>query len=282
MGFTNRAAIFCMAGFTAVALDGTSSANAAQSRQGERSTQSHAAGTPLLAVIALAQQRISLYGASGKIMEAPVSTGVRGRDTPAGIYSILEKEEEHHSNLYDDATMPFMQRLTWTGIAMHAGVVPGYPASHGCTRLSYGFAQKLYPATKLGMRVVIVREDIGPVEIEQPEMFDHGRPPEPEVSPAGINATKAPSEADRQVRLQVIKDAKMTEAEAARQRELKARSAAVYKGAEAASAARVAEAAAADLARMEAALEAAERMPQTVSRSAEDGEAARTAAAARI
>jgi hypothetical protein len=111
-----------------------------------------------LAIIALAQQRVTVYGASGKMMEGPVSTGATGHETPAGIYSILEKEEEHHSNLYDDASMPFMQRLTWTGISMHSGVLPGYPASHGCTRLSYDFAQKLYQVTKPGMRVVIVRE----------------------------------------------------------------------------------------------------------------------------
>ena len=122
MGFTSLAARLCMAGFSAVVLDGTSSANATQSRQGERSSHSRAAGAPLLAIIALAQQRVSVYGASGKIREAPVSTGVRGRETPAGIYSILEKEVEHHSNLYDDASMPFMERLTWTGIAMHAGL----------------------------------------------------------------------------------------------------------------------------------------------------------------
>ena len=101
MGFTNLAAILCTAGFAAIALDGTSSANAMQSRQRERTTQSRAAGVPLLAIIALAQQRVSVYGASGKIREAPVSTGVRGRETPAGIYSILEKEVEHRSNLYD-------------------------------------------------------------------------------------------------------------------------------------------------------------------------------------
>ncbi|MGO9475242.1 MAG: L,D-transpeptidase family protein, partial [Rhodomicrobium sp.] len=92
MRFTSVAAILCIAGFTAVAADGTSSANARQSRRGERQTQSRAAGAPLLAIIALAQQRVSVYGASGKIMEAPVSTGATGRETPAGIYSILEKE----------------------------------------------------------------------------------------------------------------------------------------------------------------------------------------------
>jgi len=282
MGFTRLAAILCMAGFTAVVLDGTSSANAMQSRRGERHTQSRAAGAPLLAIIALAQQRVSVYGASGKIMEAPVSTGVKGRETPAGIYSILEKEEEHHSNLYDDASMPFMERLTWTGIAMHAGALPGYPASHGCTRLSHRFAEELYQVTKPGMRVVIVREDIAPAETEQPEMFNHERPLEPEVSPFGINATKLPSEAGRQARLQAIKEAKLAEAEAAKKRELKARSAAAYKAAEAASAARLAEAAAANLARMEAALDAGERLPETVSERTENGEAARTVEPAKI
>ena len=239
-------------------------------------TQSRAAGAPLLAIIALAQQRVSVYGASRKIMEAPVSTGVKGRETPAGIYSILEKEEEHHSNLYDDASMPFMERLTWTGIAMHAGALPGYPASHGCTRLSYRFAEELYQVTKPGMRVVIVREDIAPAEIEQPEILNHGRPPEPEVSPSGKNSTKPTSEAERQARLQVIKEAKLAEAETAKKHELKTRTVAAYKAAEAASAALLAEAAAANLARMEAALDARERMPESVSKRTENGEAART------
>ena len=279
MRFTSRAAILCMAGFTAVALEGTSSANAAQSREGEHTTQSRAAGAPLLAVIALAQQRVSIYGASGKIMESPVSTGVKGRDTPAGIYSILEKEEEHHSNLYDDASMPFMQRLTWTGIAMHAGVVPGYPASHGCTRLSYRFAEELYQATKPGMRVVIVREDIAPAEIEQPDMFNHGHLPDVSF---GTNAARSPGEAERQARLQAVKEAKLAEAETAKERELKARSVAAYKAAEAASAIRLAEAAAANLARAEAALNAGEHMPETVSKRTENPEAARTLEAAKV
>ncbi len=282
MRFTSLAAILCMAGFIAVAVDGTSSANARQSRHGERHTQSRAPGAPLLAIIALAQQRVSVYGASGKIMESPVSTGATGRETPAGIYSILEKEEEHHSNLYDDASMPFMERLSWTGIAMHAGALPGHPASHGCTRLSYGFAQELYQVTKPGMRVVIVREDITPAEIEQPEMFNQKRPLAPEVSTLGINATSSPSETEIHARLQAIKEAKVAEAAAAKKRELEARSAAANKAAQAAPAARLAEAAAANLARMEAALDAGERMPETVSKRAENSEAARTLAAAKI
>ena len=282
MGFTNLAAILCTAGFAAIALDGTSSANAMQSQQRERAAQFRATSAPLLAIIALAQQRVSVYGASGKIMEAPVSTGVKGRETPAGIYSILEKEEEHHSNLYDDASMPFMERLTWTGIAMHAGALPGYPASHGCTRLSYRFAQELYQVTKPGMRVVIVREDIAPTETEQPEMFNRGRALEPDVSPIGLNAARSPTGAERQARLQAIKEAKLAEAEAAKKRELKARSAAAHKAAEAASAARLAGAAAANLARMEAALNASERMPETISKRMENNNPARTVMAAKI
>ena len=282
MRFTSLAAMLCIAGFTAVAVDGTYSANARQSQRGERHTQSRAAGAPLLAIIALAQQRVSIYGASGKIMEAPVSTGTTGHETPAGIYSILEKEEEHHSTLYDDASMPFMERLTWTGIAMHAGALPGYPASHGCTRLSHGFARELYQVTKPGMRVVIVREDITPAEIEQPEMFNRKGPRAPEASPFELNATGSPSEAGIQPRLQAIKEAKLAEAEAAKKRELEARSAAAIKAALAASAARLAEAAAAHLARMEAALDAGERVPETVSERTENGEAARSIASAKI
>ncbi len=283
MRFTSLAAILCVAGFTAVAVDGVSPANARHSGSGgEHHTQTRAAGAPLLAVIALAQQRVSVYGASGKIMEAPVSTGATGHETPAGIYSILEKEEEHHSNLYDDATMPFMERLTWTGMAMHAGHLPGFPASHGCTRLPYGFAQELYQETKPGMRVVVVREDITPEEIEQPGMFNRMRPLAPEVSPFETNATGSPSEAEMYARLKAIKEAKLTEAEAAKKRELPARFAAANKAAGAASAARLAEAAAAKLARMEAALDAGEGMPETVSGRTENGKADSTLAAAGI
>jgi hypothetical protein len=265
------AVVVCVAGFATVAVGGTFPANARQSRSEESATQSRSAAAPLLGVIALAQQRISIYGGSGKILESSVSTGARGHETPAGIYSILEKKEDHHSNLYDDASMPFMQRLTWTGISMHAGVLPGYPASHGCTRLYWGFAQKLYQATKPGMRVVIVREDIAPAEIEQPELFDLLSSQESQVD---IDATGAPSEAEMNSRLAARKEARLAEAEAAKKRALEAQSAAAKKAAEAASAARSAEAAGAKLARMEA--YAGERISETVSKRTENGETAGT------
>ncbi len=280
MKFTSLAALLCAATFTAVTLDGTSSASARQSRHGESPTQSLTPGAPLLAIIALAQQRVSIYGGSGKIMDAPVSTGATGHETPAGIYSILEKEEEHHSNLYDDASMPFMERLTWTGLSMHAGVLPGYPASHGCTRLSWGFAQKLYQATKPGMRVVIVREDIAPAEIEQPELFN--RSLAADASPFEINASNSPGESEIHARLLAIKEAKLAEAEDAKRRALEAKSAAAVKAAQAASATRSAEAAAANLARVESGLDAGGRMRETVFKRAENGEAAKNQAAARI
>jgi hypothetical protein len=133
-----------------------------------------AAGMPLMAIVSLSDQRITIYDAQGKILQAPVSTGQSGYETPAGIYSVIQKEAEHYSNLYDDASMPFMQRITWSGIALHAGVLPGRPASHGCIRMPHGFAERLFEVTKLGLRVVIVRDDMRPVEIAHPALFKPG------------------------------------------------------------------------------------------------------------
>jgi hypothetical protein len=132
------------------------------------------ADAPVMAVVALAEQRVTIYDVWGKILLASVSTGQAGYETPVGIYSVLQKEAEHYSNLYDDASMPFMQRLTWSGIALHAGVLPGYPASHGCVRMPHAFAEQLFDLTKLGMRVVVVRSDIAPAEIFHSALFRPG------------------------------------------------------------------------------------------------------------
>ncbi len=149
-------------------------------------------------MVGLAEQRISIYDAKGKIMESPVSSGQTGFETPAGIYSIVQKEEDHHSNLYDDASMPFMERITWTGMALHAGVLPGYAASHGCVRLPYDFAERLYDVTNMGMRVVVVREEITPAEVPQPFMFRSAKQKGPGVDRSlreGISSTRySPSE----------------------------------------------------------------------------------------
>ena len=135
---------------------------------------SRAGGPPVMAIVALSEQRVTIYDAEGKILRAPVSTGQSGYETPAGIYSILEKNREHYSNLYDDASMPFMQRITWSGIALHAGQLPGHPASHGCIRLPIGFAERLFDSTKLGLRVVVVRDDMRPISFAHPALFKPG------------------------------------------------------------------------------------------------------------
>jgi hypothetical protein len=110
---------------------------------------------PVLIVVGLEEQQAYVYRNGVRIGVASVSTGRAGFETPTGVFSILQKRREHYSNLYDNAPMPYMQRLTWDGIALHAGNVPGYPASHGCVRLPYAFSEKLFGITTHGMTVVI-------------------------------------------------------------------------------------------------------------------------------
>src|SRR6201987_6066794 len=128
-------------------------------------------GDPILAIASLQRQRITIYDAQGWILRAPVSRGQKGRETPAGIFSVIEKEAEHYSNLYDDAFMPHMQRLTWSGIALHGGVLPGYAASHGCVRMPYDFAERLVDLTQMGLRVIVAPTDASPVEIAHPALL---------------------------------------------------------------------------------------------------------------
>jgi hypothetical protein len=137
----------------------------------EQSVAMRPAGEPIMAIVSLRDQQVTVYDDKGWIMRAPVSSGQKGRETPAGIFSVLQKKAEHYSNLYDDAFMPHMQRLTWSGIALHGGPLPGHPASHGCIRLSYSFAERLFRATKLGMRVIVAPGNVGPVAIDHPALF---------------------------------------------------------------------------------------------------------------
>ena len=129
------------------------------------------AGEPIMAIVSIKSQKITLYDAEGWILKAPVSTGTRGRETPAGIFAVVEKNKKHRSNMYDDANMPNMQRITWNGIAMHGGPLPGYAASHGCVRLPYGFAANLFPKTRIGMRVIISPKDVTPVDFSHPALL---------------------------------------------------------------------------------------------------------------
>ncbi len=129
------------------------------------------AGEPIMAIISIKSQLVTIYDAEGWILRAPVSTGTTGRETPAGVFSVVEKDKDHHSNLYDDASMPNMQRITWSGIAMHGGPLPGHPASHGCVRLPYDFAENIFDKTPMGMRVIISPDDAEPVPVSDPALF---------------------------------------------------------------------------------------------------------------
>src|SRR5215470_16112774 len=129
------------------------------------------AGEPIMAIVSIKSQQVTFYDADGWILRAPVSTGVTGRETPAGVFTVIEKNKDHYSTLYDDAWMPDMQRITWNGIALHGGPLPGYAASHGCVRMPYGFAEKLFDKTWIGMRVIISPNDAAPVEFSHPALF---------------------------------------------------------------------------------------------------------------
>jgi uncharacterized protein (TIGR02246 family) len=129
------------------------------------------AGEPIMAIVSIKSQQVTFYDAEGWILRAPVSTGTTGRETPAGIFAVIEKDKDHHSSLYDDAWMPNMQRITWNGVALHGGPLPGHAASHGCVRMPYDFAEKLFNKTRIGMRVIISPDDTAPVEFFHPALF---------------------------------------------------------------------------------------------------------------
>ncbi len=126
---------------------------------------------PLQIIISIADQRISLFDNGTLIARSSVSTGIKGHPTPLGVFSVIGKQRWHRSNIYSAAPMPYMQRITWSGIALHAGVVPGHPASHGCIRLKNAFAARLWHLTKRGTRVIIAHGDVQPVEITNPHLF---------------------------------------------------------------------------------------------------------------
>ncbi len=140
----------------------------APSAPGAKSAEINNGERPLFAVISIADQRVSIYNDHGLVDRSAISTGMPGHPTPKGVFTIIGRERYHRSNIYSAAPMPFMQRITWSGIAMHLGVVPGHPASHGCIRLPAGFAAKLWGLTKIGERVVISPQEVTPVEFTHP------------------------------------------------------------------------------------------------------------------
>lgn len=132
---------------------------------------------PMVAVVSLKEQTIALYDSSGLIRSSSVSSGLASNPTPIGIFSILEKRKEHWSNIYD-AEMPHMQRLTWSGIALHEGRVTGRPASHGCVRLPAAVAEDLFGLTRVGMRVIIAQRKTEPIAVSHSNLFVPQRPVE--------------------------------------------------------------------------------------------------------
>src|SRR5690242_19641376 len=159
--------VAAMLAFTAPLAD----ARAREARAHTDAIAPREAGEPIMAIVSIKSQQVTFYDADGWIFRAPVSTGTTGRETPAGVFAVIEKDKDHHSTLYDDAWMPNMQRITWNGFALHGGPLPGYAASHGCVRMPYEFAERLFDKTWIGMRVIISPNDAAPVEFSHPSLF---------------------------------------------------------------------------------------------------------------
>ena len=171
------------------ALTAASPADAApRQARPEQTTEAAAprkAGEPIMAIVSIKSQKVTFYDAEGWILRAPVSSGTTGRETPAGVFSVVQKDKDHHSSLYDDAWMPNMLRITWNGLALHGGPLPGYAASHGCVRMPFGFAEKLFDKVAIGTRVIISPNDAEPVEFSHPALFVpkcYRGPPERRIS----------------------------------------------------------------------------------------------------
>jgi lipoprotein-anchoring transpeptidase ErfK/SrfK len=163
---------------------------------------------PLIIAISIDQQKLRVYDANGIYAETPISSGMRGHSTPMGVFSVIQKHKLHHSNIYSNAPMPFMQRITWSGVAMHAGVLPGYPASHGCIRMPMAFAAKMWNWTRMGARVVITPGEMTPAQFSHPLLAEQKLVPQPVATDEpkdnlkdnagvdGLGATKADKAAD--------------------------------------------------------------------------------------
>jgi lipoprotein-anchoring transpeptidase ErfK/SrfK len=160
---------------------------------------------PLIISISIDQQKIRVYDSNGLFAEDRVSTGMKGHPTPMGVFSIIQKHRMHHSNIYSGAPMPFMQRITWSGVAMHQGVLPGYPASHGCIRMPAAFAVKMWNWTKMGARVLVTPGEMKPAPFSHPLLVTQKVTPQPVAddapqvdAPLGVKSDKG-ADATREV-----------------------------------------------------------------------------------
>jgi lipoprotein-anchoring transpeptidase ErfK/SrfK len=146
---------------------------------------------PLIIAISIEKQTLKIYDANGFFAQTPISTGMRGHPTPMGVFSVIQKHKFHRSNIYSGAPMPYMQRITWSGVAMHAGVLPGYPASHGCIRMPMAFAVKMWNWTKMGARVVVTPGEMTPVSFSHPLLVTQKVVPQPIAVNTAAIADKA-------------------------------------------------------------------------------------------
>lgn len=158
-----------------------------------------APGGPIVLVISLDEQRAYVYRNGMAIGVSTISSGKPGKDTPTGVFTILQKNKDHRSNLYNNAPMPYMQRLTWDGIALHGGALPGYPASHGCVRLPLAFAQKLFAETRNGDTVVVANAKASSASLVYPAVLapvaKNGKPTTTSAIQAGYSWNDAAASA---------------------------------------------------------------------------------------
>ena len=171
----------------------------------EKQVKEHAKPVgPLVIAISIERQSLRVFDANGLFAETPVSTGMRGHSTPMGVFSIIQKNKWHRSNIYSGAPMPYMQRITWSGIALHAGALPGYPASHGCIRMPMAFATKIWGWTRMGARVIIAPGEISPAEISHPLLAAQKAAPGPvaAAAPQDVQASPKADKASADAKLQ--------------------------------------------------------------------------------
>src|SRR5271169_810602 len=153
---------------------------------------------PLQIYVSIDQQKLHLYSGGVHITDTSVATGVPSLPTPLGVFSIIQKQRYHESNIYSNAPMPFMERITWSGVALHEGENIGHRASHGCIRLPHDFAVRLYGVTKLGVPVVVANAELKPVEFADPHLFVHkDKPPDQAATaPASSESVKIAQSVD--------------------------------------------------------------------------------------
>jgi lipoprotein-anchoring transpeptidase ErfK/SrfK len=152
---------------------------------------------PLVIAVSINKQQLKIYDTNGFFAQSPVSSGMAGHSTPMGVFSVIQKHKFHHSNIYSNAPMPYMQRITWSGVALHAGVLPGYPASHGCIRMPTSFAIKMWNWTRMGARVIVTPGETAPVPISHPLLPTFKVAPQPAVAEQPAIDAPAAAKADK-------------------------------------------------------------------------------------